>query len=94
MAERTSLAGRMRSAYKPATRRSEVRRFGDRALERLRIRSCCLTRTDSATTERIQPGRLGLCHRISIRWGQDGDQIRHLWSFEGEDACAIYSSLQ
>ena len=46
----------MRRAHKPATRRSEVRRLGDRCRERLRIRSCCLTRTDSATTERRPPG--------------------------------------
>ena len=56
MAERIRRAGRMRRAHKPATRRSEVRRFGDRCRERLRIKSCCLTRTDSATTERMPPG--------------------------------------
>src|SRR2546428_725058 len=56
IAERTRRAGLMRRAHKPATRRSEVRRFGDRALERLRIKSWCLTRTDSATTERVPPG--------------------------------------
>src|SRR6266481_4479225 len=56
MAERIRRAGRMRRAHKPATRRSEVRRFGDRCRERLRIKSCCLTRTDSATTERTLPG--------------------------------------
>src|SRR5947208_2955411 len=39
IAERTRRAGLMRRAHKPATRRSEVRRFGDRALERLRIKS-------------------------------------------------------
>src|SRR6266481_6104056 len=56
MAERIRRAGRMRRAHKPATRRSEVRRFGDRCRERLRIKSCCLTRTGSATTERMPPG--------------------------------------
>jgi len=39
-----------------ALRRSEKHRLGDRCRERLRIRSCCLTRTDSATTERAPPG--------------------------------------
>src|SRR6266704_3232574 len=33
MAERIRRAGRMRRAHKPATRRSEVRRFGDRCRE-------------------------------------------------------------
>ena len=56
IAERIRRAGRMRRAHKPATRRSEVRRLGDRCRKRLRIRSCCLTRTDSATTERMPPG--------------------------------------
>src|SRR5438128_5383473 len=56
MAERIRRAGRMRREHKPATRRSEVQRFGDRCRERLRIKSCCLTRTDSANTERKPPG--------------------------------------
>ena len=64
MAERIRRAGRMRRAHKPATRRSEVRRFGDRCRERLRIRSCCLTRTDSATTERKPPGPRSNSSRI------------------------------
>src|SRR5438034_10294497 len=55
MAERIRRARRMRRAHKPATRRSEVRRLGDRSRERLRIKSCCLTRTDSPTTERMPP---------------------------------------
>src|SRR5438034_10941025 len=56
MAEWIRRGVRTRRAHKPATRRSEVRRFGDRCRERLRIKSCCLTRTDSATTERMPPG--------------------------------------
>ena len=56
MADRIRRAGRMRRVHKPATRRSEERRLGDRCRERLRISSCCLMRTDSATTERIPPG--------------------------------------
>src|ERR1700674_2868453 len=56
MAERIRRAGRMKKAHKPATRRSEKYRLGDRCRERLRIRSCCLTRADSATTERTPPG--------------------------------------
>src|SRR6266571_9463096 len=56
MAERIRRGVRTRRAHKPAMRRSETRRLGDRCRERLRIRSCCLTRTDSATTERKPPG--------------------------------------
>ena len=56
IAERIRRAGQMKRAPKPATRRSEVRRLGDRCRKRWRIRSCCLTRTDSATTERMPPG--------------------------------------
>src|SRR5437773_18369 len=67
MAERIRRAGRMRRAHKPATRRSEVRRFGDRCRERLRIKSCCLTRTDSATTERMPPGPKSRA-RVAMTW--------------------------
>ena len=38
--------------HKLATARSDGRRLGDRFRERLRISTCCLTSTDSATTER------------------------------------------
>src|SRR5260370_8412327 len=55
IAERIRRVGRMKRAHKPATRRSEKHRLSDRCRERLRIRSCCLTRTDSATTERTPP---------------------------------------
>ena len=56
IAERINRRGRMRSAHKLATMRSEGRRLGERLRERLRIRSCCLTSTDSASTERAPPG--------------------------------------
>jgi hypothetical protein len=46
----------MRRAHKPATTRSQTRRLGERCRERFRTRSCCLTRTDSATTKRAPPG--------------------------------------
>src|SRR5439155_27208999 len=51
-----SRLGRMSNVHKPATTRSARRRLGERRLERLRISSWCLTRTDSATTERAPPG--------------------------------------
>src|SRR5712691_12668947 len=56
IAERISRPGRMRSAQTPATMRSAKRRFGERFRDRLRMSSCCLTSTDSATTERAPPG--------------------------------------
>jgi hypothetical protein len=55
-AERTRRLGRTNSVHTPATRRSASRRLGARRRERLRISSCCLTRTDSATTARAPPG--------------------------------------
>ena len=58
IAELIRRAGRMKRAHTPATRRSEKHRWGDRCRERLRIRSCCLTRTDSATTEQ----KIGRAH--------------------------------
>jgi hypothetical protein len=45
-ATRTRRLGRMNSVHRPATTRSERGRFGERRRERLRINSCCLTRTD------------------------------------------------
>ena len=56
IAERSNRPGRMKSAHRPATTRSEARSLGDRFRERLRISSWCLTSTDSATTERAPPG--------------------------------------
>jgi hypothetical protein len=51
IAERIRRARRMRRAHKPATRRSAKHKLGDRCRERLKIRRCWLTRTDSASTE-------------------------------------------
>ena len=56
MAERTTRVGRMKSEHTPARSRSDARRFGARCRERFRIRSWCLTRSDSAITERAPPG--------------------------------------
>ena len=40
---------------------------GARSRERLRIDSCCLSRSDSATTERAPPGRMNLAI-VASRW--------------------------
>src|SRR6516225_5739413 len=56
MADRIRRARRIKSAHRPAMMRSETRRFGDRRRERLRIKSCCSARRDSATTDRTPPG--------------------------------------
>ena len=56
IAERNTRAGGMNSAHTPARIRSEARRFGARCRERFRMSSCCLTKTDSATTDRKPPG--------------------------------------
>ena len=70
MAARTSRLGRMSSVHTPATTRSARRRLGDRRRERLRISSCCLTSTDSATRARAPPApRVG---RRSPRGGEAG----------------------
>src|SRR5437879_6484955 len=68
IAERINRPWRMRSAHKPATMRSETRRFGERFRGRFRIRSCCLRRTDSATTERApqEIGRASCRERVEI----------------------------
>ena len=57
IAERIRRAGFMNKEHNPATKRSRARRFGARLRDRLRISSCCLRRTDSATIERMSPGR-------------------------------------
>jgi hypothetical protein len=67
IAERIRRAGRTRRAHKPATRRSEVSRMGERCHERLRIRGCCLTRIDSVTTERMPPGPKSQA-RVAMTW--------------------------
>src|ERR1017187_3876150 len=81
MAERIRRAGRMRKAHKPATRRSEVRRFGDRCRERLRIKSCCLTRTDSASTERMPPGPQSRA-RVAMTWTKRMTRLRISASYQ------------
>jgi hypothetical protein len=50
-----------------ATTRSARRRLGARRLERLRISSCCLTSTDSATTARTPPGPASRA-TVAKRW--------------------------
>src|SRR4030095_1614639 len=55
-ADRTSRLGGTSRAHNPVISLSATRRLGERCRERFRIRSCCLTRTDSATTERAPPG--------------------------------------
>ena len=67
IAERISRLGRMRSAHRPVTTRSESRRVGDRLRARLRISSWCLTSTDSATTERAPPGPASRA-TVARRW--------------------------
>jgi len=56
IAERITRVGCMNRVHNPATKRSDARRLGALCRERFRIRSCCLTRTDSATTARLPPG--------------------------------------
>ena len=61
--------------HKLATARSDGRRLGDRFRERLRISTCCLTSTDSATTERAAwTDESGHCRQQTEK--QDG-QIAH-----------------
>ena len=57
-ADRMSRARRMKRAEKPTMIRSSERRFGARFRFRLRIWSWCLIRIDSATTDRMPPGRV------------------------------------
>ena len=68
IAERITRAGRMNSAHTPARIRSDAQRFGARCRERFRMSSCCLTKTDSATTARSQAAG---AHQP----GQGGDQV-------------------
>ena len=66
IAERITRAGRMNSAHTPARIRSDAQRFGARCRERFRMSSCCLTKTDSATTDRRPPGPISRA-RVAIR---------------------------
>ena len=56
MAVRINRDGRINRAQIPETARSEALRFGERFRDRLMIVSWCLTKSDSATTERRPPG--------------------------------------
>jgi hypothetical protein len=67
IAERIRRAGFMNKEHNPTTKRSHARRFGARFRERFRIRSCCLTRIDSATTDRIPPG-LQSRESVTMTW--------------------------
>ncbi len=67
IADRIRRAGRMKRAHNPATKRSNARSFGARSWVRIRIGSCCLTRTDSATTERTPPGPTSRA-RVATTW--------------------------
>ncbi len=66
IAERITRAGRMNSAHTPARIRSDAQRFGARCRERFRMSSCCLTKTDPATTDRRPPGPISRA-RVAIR---------------------------
>ena len=66
IAERITRAGRMNSAHTPARIRSDAQRFGARCRERFRMSSGCLTKTDSATTDRRPPGPISRA-RVAIR---------------------------
>ena len=68
IAERITRAGRMNSAHTPARIRSDAQRFGARCRVRFRMSSCCLTKTDSATTDRRPPGPISRA-RVAIRPG-------------------------
>ena len=56
-ADRTSRLGRTSRAHTSAISRSDPRRFGARRRERFKISNWCLSRTDSARTDRTPPGR-------------------------------------
>ena len=66
----------MRRAHKPAPRRSEEHRLGDRCLDRLRISSCCLrrrTRRPQTDTARTQESG-----KSSDDMDEKDDEIAHL----------------
>lgn len=67
MAERSRRVERIRPAQNPPMTRSIGRRFGVLTRDRLRINSWCLSRSDSATTERAPPGRRSLAN-MAMRW--------------------------
>lgn len=59
--------GLANSAVSPSTKRSSVVRFGARCLDRLLIRSWCLSSRDSAATARTPPGRSSFAS-VTRRW--------------------------
>jgi len=60
-------AGRMNPAQKPAIARSIGRRFGARSRERFTINNWCLSKRDSATTDRTPPEPTGFM-TVTSRW--------------------------
>src|SRR5262245_24355221 len=71
----------MKTAHRPATRRSAERRLGDR----LRISSWCLMRTDSATTELTPPGPASRA-MVASRCRNRMDRSRTAGSYQDRDA--------
>ena len=56
--------------------RSEARRFGARFRPRFRIRTWCRINTDSATTERIPPGRASRI-TVTINMKKKDENVAH-----------------
>jgi hypothetical protein len=76
--------GRAKTAIKPARIRSDACRLGDRFLERFKIRSSCLRRSDSATSERTPPGPSNRA-RVEMKWMKRTARWRIAeWWQEGE----------
>ncbi len=67
MAARVTRLGCSNKEHKPETTRSQTRRLGARRRQRLRMRSWCFIRTDSAITERTPPGR-PIRNMVAARW--------------------------
>ncbi len=67
MAERTRRAVRIKLARSPAMTRSIDQRSGARACERLRIHSWCLSKSESASTERSPPAPNKRAN-VTIKW--------------------------
>jgi hypothetical protein len=67
MADRSRRVGRSQSASPPVRIRSDANRFGAHCRERFRIRSSCLSRSDSATMERAPPAQSKRA-RMAMKW--------------------------
>lgn len=83
------------STLRPATTRSAGRRWGDRFRDRLRISSWCLTRTDSATTERAPPGpasRATVVNRCRYRTARSCTAGSYLDRDAGKNAPEFWNS--